>query len=179
MPVRLGGRIFGGCRTYFWIVAAAVTASDQLTKHLFASTGTEPYGEIVIVPQFLRLVTRPLNEHGMFSLGPQGALFYVIATAVGLGLIGYFFVTAQPDRLCPHIALGSVCGGALGNLVDRFAFGGVRDFIDLHWMDRVHWPTFNIADSAICVGVGLLLWEAFRPPAEQQSQEADEKTEGN
>jgi signal peptidase II len=63
--------------------------------------------------------------------------------------------------LRPHLALGFVCGGALGNLIDRLAIGAVRDFIDLHWMDKANWPTFNLADAAICIGVGLLLLEAL------------------
>ena len=52
----------------------------------------------------------------------------------------------------------------MGNGVDRFRVGQVIDFIDVHWYEVYHWPAFNVADSSICVGVGLLLLDAFRSP---------------
>ena len=167
MASGIGSRILGGWRNYFWIAAIAVSAVDQLTKLASARIGHEP---IVLVPGFLDLVRPTLNPHGAFSLGPGRALFYTLATLAGLALVGWFFVTSPAGRLRPHFALGCVCGGALGNLVDRVTLGAVRDFIDLHWMGRAHWPTFNVADAAICLGVGLLLLEALGPPGERGRQ---------
>jgi signal peptidase II len=63
------------------------------------------------------------------------------------------------------LTLWGVClviGGAVGNGIDRFRIGQVIDFLDVHWYDVYHWPAFNVADSAICVGVGLLVLDAFR-----------------
>ena len=57
-----------------------------------------------------------------------------------------------------------VIGGAAGNGIDRFRIGQVIDFLDVHWYEVYHWPAFNVADSSICVGVGLLLLDAFRGP---------------
>ncbi len=81
------------------------------------------------------------------------ALFAVLVTVL---------LAAVPRRSAPSIVipLGLICGGALGNLYDRFHFGAVRDFIKCYRGDWV-WPNFNIADSAICVGVGLLLVREF------------------
>ncbi len=166
MPSSVGTGALGGYRKYFWLIAAAVATLDQLTKSAAGKLG----GAIEIVPLFLRLTPARLNPSGLFSLGPRGPLLYIILTIAGLGLITFFFLTSPAGRLCPHIALGSVCGGAIGNLIDRIACSGVRDFIDLHWMDRAHWPTFNLADAAICVGVGLLLLDAFRSPGDAQQQ---------
>ena len=173
MPTTIGQRILGRYRNWFWILAAVVTALDQLTKHVFAPVGGMPY-KTVLVPGFLDLIGRPLNPQGAFSLGPSTSLFYIVLTTAGLALVLWFFVTSPADRLLPHFALGCVAGGALGNLIDRLILKGVRDFIDLHWMDRAHWPTFNIADTAICVGVALLIWDALRsPPAKQPAEAKD------
>ena len=163
----LAHRILGPYRRWFWIAICAVTALDHLTKHMFAPPDGEPY-RIVLVPGFLNLVGRPPNPYGAFSLGPSGASFYIAVTVAGLALIAWFFVTAPAGRRLPHVALGCVAGGALGNLMDRLILGAVRDFIDLHWFDRAHWPAFNIADAGICVGVALLIWEAFHAPPEGQ-----------
>ena len=174
MPTGLGFRLLGGQRKWFWAVAAIVTGLDQMSKHVLAKPAGGLQHQIDILP-FLSLVRRPLNVRGVFSLGPHTPVFYVIATAAGLLLIGYLFLSARPDRLRPLISLGLLCGGATGNLIDRLALGGVRDFIDLHWMGQWHWPTFNLADTAICVGIGLLALEAFRPAEDDASQGTPEK----
>ena len=155
----LGTRIVGGPRNAFWIAAVIVTALDQLTKHILAAPGAQPH---TIVPGFLRLVPSRPNVHGVFSLGPSMPMFYVLATLVGLGLITWFLVTTTAARRLPFMGLGCVTGGALGNLIDRLMQGAVRDFVDLHWLDQAHWPTFNIADTGICIGVAILIWESLR-----------------
>ena len=113
---------------------------------------------------FVDLIART-NKRGLFSGGPDSPLFYIVLSILGLALVAYFFVTSPPERLRPHLGLGMLAGGALGNLIDRLCLGVVRDMIDAHWLDWAHWPTFNIADSAICIGIGLLLLEAFWPQA--------------
>jgi len=167
MPSALGRKILGGFRNHFWMMALIVVALDQLTKQVFSPIGGEPY-RTVLVPGFLNFVGRPPNPHGAFSLGPSNALFYVAVTLGGLGLITWLLLTTPRERRLPHMALGCVAGGAIGNLIDRLALGAVRDFIDAHWLDKAHWPSFNVADSALCVGVGLLLLEAFRHPSEKE-----------
>lgn len=102
-------------------------------------------------------------------MGPDHAMFYVIATFVGLGLITWFFLTTSPKHTVPLLGLGLLAGGAIGNLFDRLAIGAVRDFIDLHWFDKAHWPTFNVADAGISIGVGLLVWYTFKADARKKS----------
>lgn len=66
-------------------------------------------------------------------------------------------------------ALSLILGGALGNVLDRIMYGAVVDFIDLHYANW-HWPAFNIADSAICIGAGLLIWSELRKSFGKSSQ---------
>ena len=166
------GRLVGGRRNWFWIAAILVAGLDQLTKQLIPYATGDGF-RAVLVPGFLRLISLRPNPRGAFSLGPDAVSFYVAATLAGLALIGWFFVTTPAQRRLPFIGLGSVCGGALGNLIDRLLLGAVRDFIDMHWLDRAHWPTFNIADVGICVGVAVLIWEAVRPSGEADAEKPD------
>ena len=176
LPSPLASRILGGRRNYFWLYLDVALALDQVSKHFLVGTAVSPglaTRRITLIPGLLDLLSR-WNRHSAFSLGPGNALFYIIATLAGLALIGYFFATTPPDRLRPHLGLGLVAGGALGNLIDRIAFQAVRDMIDAHLFDWAHWPTFNVADTAICIGVGLLLLEAFQKPKESDAGKAGE-----
>jgi signal peptidase II len=165
-------KLFAGHRVYFWIVLDVLTALDQITKLIYA--GGEPGSyRMVLIPGLLNFIPSH-NPRGAFSLGPEGMHFYIIASFLGIGLILWFLSTTPPNHRLPCIALGCLGAGAVGNLIDRLALGVVRDFIDLHWGPRYHWPTFNVADMAICAGVGLLIWTAFFYPSEQGDQrEAD------
>jgi signal peptidase II len=143
----------------------AVLALDQAAK-LLALSRLTPGLPIPIVEGFfaLTLVLNPGLAFGFLSATPPGwrwvvALLSLIALALLLGLSA---------RLLPAggwpvaVALGLILGGAVGNLVDRYRFGAVVDFIDLYWKSY-HWPAFNLADSAISVGVGLLALRLLVP----------------
>jgi signal peptidase II len=83
-------------------------------------------------------------------------------------IITVWLLRLQKHETLMAAALSLILGGAIGNLIDRVAYGYVIDFLDVHYQDW-HWPAFNIADSAICIGVGLMLLESFgfgRKPAE-------------
>lgn len=96
---------------------------------------------------------------GMFSEPGSSTVWLLIGVAVLIvGILGYW-LTKTTDRLL-GIAFGLVIGGALGNVIDRLRFGAVADFFDFHVMGY-HWPAFNIADSAICIGVAILLWDGM------------------
>ena len=92
-------------------------------------------------------------------------LFFPVVTGLALlGLLVYFY--RLPSQLTPTLwGLCLIMGGALGNGLDRLWLGQVIDFIDVHWY-AYHWPAFNVADSSICIGVGLLLLDSFRAPRE-------------
>jgi signal peptidase II len=86
------------------------------------------------------------------------SFFFCIAA---IGAILWFYKTFDKSGLFPDIAFGMILSGAIGNLWDRIFHHHVRDFIDVHLGLGYHWPTFNIADSLICVGVGLILYETL------------------
>lgn len=145
-------------RIFFWIALVLTLGLDQVTKQLFAGMVNSRQ----LIPGILNLISREPNPRGAFSMGPDHVVFYVVATCIGLGLIWWFFITTSPKHTVPLLGLGLLAGGAIGNLIDRLAIGAVRDFIDLHWFNKAHWPTFNVADMGICAGVVLLVWYAFR-----------------
>ncbi len=133
----------------FFLVAALVVAADQLVKHAVA-THFMPDESRIVVPKLLWL-TYVQNHRGAFGL--FGAHPLVLA-AIALGVVILFYVWYRQGgaTLSTHVAFGMILGGALGNIIDRVRFGYVVDFIDLRW-----WPVFNVADSAITIGVCLLL----------------------
>ncbi|WP_225413546.1 signal peptidase II [Stigmatella hybrida] len=114
----------------------------------------------------LRYEENPGAAWGMFRNLPastRGPLFHVVSIGAVL-LIGYYFTKltgTDPAEKWALWGLSLVLGGALGNYIDRVARGFVVDFIQAHWMDKAYWPSFNVADMAICVGVGLLVIDAF------------------
>jgi len=83
--------------------------------------------------------------------------FFVIVPLVALVAIGYIFRKIPDSDLKLSTALSLVVGGAVGNLIDRLTLGYVVDFLDFHWKYEYHFPAFNVADTAICIGVGILM----------------------
>ncbi|MBV8889528.1 MAG: signal peptidase II [Alphaproteobacteria bacterium] len=105
------------------------------------------------------------NSIGGDRAGLHDAVVTVLAGLVVLGLI--YWLTRVSGRLL-GIAIGLIIGGALGNIIDRVRLGGVVDFLDFH-IGAWHWPAFNVADSAICIGVAAMVLEnLFSPPAVAQ-----------
>ncbi len=156
----LAPKAFRAKRKLFWLFAGVALVLDQLSKHfLWHAPGDGP-PRTAIIPGLLNIVSHPGNTGGALGL-PGNPLIYAIAAVVGLGLISYFFFTTDAAHGTTHAALGLLAGGAVGNLADRLMFGFVRDFIDLHWRDVYHWHTFNLADSAICVGVFIIACSAL------------------
>jgi signal peptidase II len=101
-----------------------------------------------------------LNPGAAFSFLAQGSgwqrWFFTIVGLVACVYIVWLLRKSQSDKLL-CVALSLILGGALGNVLDRIMYGAVVDFIDLHYANW-HWPAFNIADSAICIGAALIIW---------------------
>ena len=142
-------------------LAAAIMVIDQLSK-FWLIAWVEAQGGWVQVTGFFNLVmvwNRGIS-FGMLQSGETGRWLLVgFTTLVCLGLC--FWLSRQRD-IWPSLALGAVIGGAVGNIVDRIWRGAVADFFDFHVMGY-HWPAFNVADSAITIGVAMLLYDSFRP----------------
>ncbi len=148
MSLRSGARVFG------LLVAFGVILFDQITK-LWVLQSFAP-GEALPVTSFFNLVL-VFNPGAAFSFladhaGWQRWFFAVIALAIS-GWIFWQLKTVRTKSLF-SIGLALIMGGALGNLIDRLWLGMVVDFIDLH-VAGWHWPAFNVADSAVCVGAVL------------------------
>ncbi len=143
----------------------AVVLLDQLTKALVRAY-LPLYHASEIIPGLVSLVhgrNRGM-AFGVFSGGGlprQAMLLAVVSGAVLLVVIAHWHRLSEGPAL-PRIALALVAGGAVGNLIDRVRLGYVTDFVHVYWGRHV-WPDFNVADSAISVGIALLLVDALRP----------------
>lgn len=133
-----------------FLVVSLVVGLDQLTKYL-ASAFVSPYEPIAVLP-FLNLVNVK-NVGAAFGLfSSLGNVFFIVITLVAIAII-MFLITKEKDGF---VGLTLILSGAAGNLTDRLVFGHVRDFIDLH-AGSYHWPAFNVADSALTVGIAVLI----------------------
>lgn len=138
-----------------------ILVADQFTKFL-AVRFLHPFDPVKIIPPFFWFTIRH-NSGAAFSLFSGHTFILTIFTTIAAGLIIWWGATLPRGEKTMQTALGLIAGGALGNLVDRFLRGGlVVDFLDVHWLDKLHWPTFNIADTAICIGVGLFVLYTLR-----------------
>lgn len=150
-----------------WLgLSGLIIVLDQLTK--FWVVSALKLGQRVELAPFLNLVF-VYNPGAAFSFlsdagGWQRWFFVALALAVSAWLT-FLIRQHASERLLP-LAAALILGGALGNVIDRIRYGAVVDFVDVHaagW----HWPAFNVADSAISVGVALLLWQQlFLAPKE-------------
>jgi signal peptidase II len=145
---------------WLWLSLVAVIL-DQGTKLAVDST-MQLYQSIQVLPYFN--LTYVHNTGAAFSFlsqagGWQRWLFAGLAIAISIG-ITFWLSRLQKHEVLLAAALSLILGGAVGNLIDRLAYGYVIDFLDVYYRDW-HWPAFNIADSAITLGVALMLAETF------------------
>lgn len=153
-------------KSRFLLLALAVLVLDQWTKR-WVEVRLPRHFTMEIVPGFLNL-THVRNTGVAFGLFAEhgstaGPWLLALLGVVALVVVGLYFVrTSGHDRLL-LTALALVLGGAVGNLVDRVASGAVTDFIDVY-VGVHHWPSFNVADSAISIGIVLMALDALRGP---------------
>lgn len=128
----------------------------------------QPKRHIEVAESFFRLryAENPGAAWGMFrDLPPnlRGPLFHLVSIGAVVLIVFYFrkLSGTDPEEKWALWGLPLVLGGALGNYIDRVARAFVIDFAEAHWFDKAAWPSFNVADAAICVGVGMLLVDAF------------------
>jgi signal peptidase II len=148
------------------LLAFLVIVVDQLTKWVVLGPLDLANSTIAVTSFFnLVLVWNRGVSFGMFNdAGATGPwILTILALAVVVGLLYWL---RQAESRVTLTGLGLVIGGALGNVIDRLRFGAVVDFLDVH-MAGYHWPAFNVADAAICVGAGLLLIDSLLSPERQ------------
>ena len=151
------------------LVLLLVVAMDQVSKWLIMAFFL-PGAHRQIIPGFFNL-THVTNTGAAFSFlaGPAGGwrqVFFVSVSIVALVAIGWAMFSYRRQGMLFLLGLAGIGGGAAGNLIDRLRFGAVVDFLDFY-VGRYHWPAFNVADSAIFVGVGIFLLASFLQPDEK------------
>lgn len=158
----------------FWALVVGGVALDLWSKWaVFEYLGRRPGGDIPIIDGFLRLVVVE-NTGAAFGIAAgQRWLLTSVSIIALIVILGIFFFSTGKSKVM-HIALGLFTAGVCGNLYDRiFNDGRVRDFIDIVYWPGKHWPAFNVADSMLCIGVGLLIIWGFltdRPGPEHGRQ---------
>lgn len=147
------------------VTAVLTLAIDQTTKAAVRAL-LAPARSIAIIPGVFEL-SYIHNTGAAFGLMAGGRPIFIATSLLVLAGIAYVWFRYRPRGSFVVLALGLVSGGALGNLIDRVVAGQVTDFLYLHY-----WPVFNVADSAIVVGVAILvLWLLFRPDEEDAAAE--------
>ena len=141
------------------LVSSTVIFLDQLTKALIQMQ-LELYGRIVVIENFLNII-HIMNPGGAFGFMASGSpeirklIFLFLSSIVALFVL-WFYSRCAEHYIVLSYGLALIFGGAVGNLIDRFRYGMVVDFLDFY-LGPYHWPAFNIADSAITLGMGILI----------------------
>ncbi len=142
---------------YSCIVVAAIL--DQVTKH-FILENFVLHESLEVIPGFFNLIFIRNTGAAFGILAGQPALwrqiFFISVVLIAMVAIFIMYRKFGRESRLYRIGLGLIAGGAVGNLIDRIRFGSVVDFLDF-FVGSYHWPAFNIADSAITIGVGVLL----------------------
>jgi len=147
-------------------VAVLVVVLDQMTKRM-AEDRLRGERSVPIVDDILRL-TYVQNRGAAFGLLQDQTTFFVLVGILVIGVIAMSYRYLPRSGFLLHLALGLMLGGAIGNLIDRVRQGYVVDFVDFGYRAN-WWPVFNVADSAIVIGVALMALNALSPSSEQQS----------
>ncbi len=155
----------------FWLVVISVVVADFITKRLavtYLSSGPVP---IIRESLVLKLVYNPGAAFGL-HVGDYSRWVFMVLALIALVVLGAMVRQTLPTQRFRLLTLGLVCGGAVGNLLDRVRSSqGVVDFIDV-WVGKFHWPTFNVADMAVSCGaiaLALVLWSEGKQTTTEES----------
>ena len=151
-------------RLLYLLLSGGIFLADRLTKTLI-ETGMTLNESHAIIPGFFHIV-HVRNQgiaFGLFAESPSALKTFVLVflSTIALAGVAYLLWTADPNAGKQSVGLSLLLGGALGNLFDRVQYGAVVDFLDF-FAGAYHWPAFNLADSAIVIGGGLLLLHMSR-----------------
>jgi signal peptidase II len=154
-----------------FLVAAITIAADQVSKMVVLHR--VPFCERVpFLGNFCR-ITNIRNSGAVFGVMRGSGTYFTVFSVVAAGALAVAIMLSRKSSTLVKVSLGLVLGGALGNLIDRFRFGAVVDFIDIGFSRSVRWPSFNVADAAITVGVVLLIANALKMTGHETRNEGD------
>ena len=153
--------------SFLWLSAVAFLL-DLLTKYIVVQK-FDLYESLNILPVFNLTYVRNYGAAFSFLADHDGwQKYFFILLAMGISLmLAYFMKKNRADQTLQNAAYALIIGGALANMVDRIYNGFVVDFFDFYW-DIYHYPVFNVADIAICIGAGLLALDAFKGDKNKQ-----------
>jgi signal peptidase II len=140
------------------LTALAILVADQVTKALVV--GNLAIGERVDLLGDLVQIWHVQNRGAAFSLFQGGTVIFLVVSVLSIGMVAYFHRTMRDRSPWLHVVLGIVLGGTLGNFTDRLRQGYVTDWLSVGFGDT-RWPTFNVADSSVVVGIGILVVYLF------------------
>ena len=152
------------------IVSLITIVLDQATKLYIART--LPLHTMITVIQNFFTITYLRNKGAAFGMLANSAWrlpFFILVSAVAVVVIFVVIRKLRDDQKLATFSLSLIFAGALGNLIDRISYGEVIDFIFVHWYEH-YWPAFNVADSAICVGVFLLALDMYQEERRPKQQ---------
>lgn len=156
------------------IIPAVILVADQISKY-YVMKGMSPYQSIPVVDGLFNLtfVMNPGAAFGFLSGSSEQfrVPFFLTVSIIAIAVVILFYLKAARDDLLLQIGLALILGGALGNLIDRVRFHEVVDFLDFYFKGY-HWPAFNVADSAITVGVAFLILETLLSGRKRQGEVA-------
>jgi signal peptidase II len=156
-------RLLSAAKAPYLLLGLAVLVLDQWSKWLVETRITRG-NPVEVIPGFLNFI-HVKNTGVAFGLFPahgdlSGTVVLTVLGLIALSIVGYYFARTPPSDRFLLAALGLILGGAVGNLADRVAGGAVTDFIDAY-VGSYHWHTFNVADSAITVGIVIMALDIF------------------
>src|SRR4030042_701836 len=148
----------------YWILLIfflVIIVLDQSTKLIIQQT-LPLHKQVEIISGFFNLI-HVRNTGGAVGIfggekGPVGSVLFVVASLIAVGILVILFLRVKEHEKTLAFSLALLLSGAIGNLIDRVSYGEVVDFLDFH-VSSTHWPAFNIADSAISIGIGLMAME--------------------
>ncbi len=148
-----------------FVLPLSIVALDQATK-LLVIRKLPLYEDVPLISGLLSL-QHVRNSGAVFGFLsgtniPGKPYVFAVMSALALAALTYYARTVPREERLPRFALSLVIGGAIGNLIDRIRFGYVVDFVKMYWETHV-WPNYNVADSAISIGLVLLVIDSLRP----------------
>ncbi len=151
----------------YWVLLIfcfGILVLDQWTKSLIIQK-LLLYQKVEVIQGFFNIL-HVRNTGGAFGIfggdkGGLGSILFVVVSLVAVGVIVFLFIRIKEDEKTLALSFSLILSGAIGNLIDRLRYGEVIDFLDFY-LSSTHWPTFNVADSAICIGIGLMALELLK-----------------
>jgi signal peptidase II len=148
----------------FLAILVAGVFLDQITKYLVVRE-LNIGDQIPVIQGFFNIVLT-YNRGAAFGIFANMSIefawvFFILSSSLVMGVVAYLWWGTPADHDLATVGYSLIFSGAVGNLIDRVRLGEVVDFLDFHIKD-FHWPAFNVADSLVCIGAGLLLWYIFK-----------------